>query len=65
MGAIKQMVLEIIEMDQAGLPFQQIADMSGLSVEAVLSLLDQYSNQEPYWYADQAADLDAEFYGKA
>ena len=65
MGAVKQLVIEIIEMDEAGLPFQQIADMVGLTVEQVLTVLEQYSNQDPYWYAEQAADNDADFYGRA
>ena len=65
MGAVKQLVIEIIEMDEAGLPFQQIADMVGLTVEQVLTVLEQYSNQDPYWYVEQAADNDADFYGRA
>lgn len=64
MGAVKQLVIEIMEMDERGMPYQQIADSVGLSVLQIMSVLDQYTNQDPYEYAEQAADLDAQYYGE-
>ena len=49
-------------MDFDGMPLQAIADRVGLSVQQVLNILDQI-DEDPYNYAETAADLDAEFYG--
>jgi hypothetical protein len=54
---------EIRELDFAGMPLQAIADQVGLSVKQVLDVLDQIDD-DVYTYAETAADLDAEFYGK-
>ena len=62
MGYFKNLELEIREMDSHGMPVQQIADHVGLNVKQILDLLDD-GIDEPYEYADAAADLDAEYYG--
>jgi len=63
MGHFKNLEIEIREMDFDGMPLQAIADRVGLSVQQVLSILDQI-DEDPYNYADVAADLDAEHYGR-
>jgi DNA-binding Lrp family transcriptional regulator len=55
--------LEIREMDFDGMPLQAMADQVGLSVPQVLRILDQI-DEDPYNYAEVAADLDAEHYGR-
>jgi hypothetical protein len=62
MTYFKDLELEIREMDFDGMPLQAIADRVGLSVQQVLNILDQI-DEDPYNYAETAADLDAEFYG--
>jgi hypothetical protein len=51
-------------MDFDGVPVQEIADRVGLSVPQVLGILDQIDDSA-YNYAEVAADLDAEHYGRA
>jgi hypothetical protein len=63
MGYFKNLELEIREMDFDGVPLQAIADRVGLSVQQVLRILDQF-DEDPYNYAETAADLDAEHYGR-
>lgn len=62
MGYFKNLEIEIREMDFNGMPLQAIADHVGLNVKQVLDILDQI-DEDPYNYAETAADLDAEFYG--
>jgi hypothetical protein len=62
MGYFKNLEVEIREMDFDGMPLQAIADRVGLSVQQVLDVLDQIDDN-PYNYAETAADLDADFYG--
>jgi DNA-binding Lrp family transcriptional regulator len=62
MGYFKNLEVEIREMDFDGMPLQAIADRVGLSVQQVLDVLDQIDDN-PYNYAEVAADLDANFYG--
>jgi hypothetical protein len=64
MGHFKNLEIEIREMDFNGMPLQAIADQVGLSVAQVLEVLDQI-DQDPYNYAETAADLDAEHYGRS
>jgi hypothetical protein len=52
---------EIRELDFAGLSTQAIADQVGLSVQQVVAILDDI--EDPMYYADVAANLDAEHYG--
>jgi hypothetical protein len=61
MGYFKELEIEIREMDFKGMPAQAIADQVGLSVQQVVDILDQID--DPMYYADVAADLDAEHYG--
>ena len=61
MGYFKNLEIEIREMDFDGMPLQAIADSVGLSVRQVLAILDEI--EDPMYYADIAADLDAEYYG--
>jgi hypothetical protein len=61
MGYFKELEIEIREMDFAGMSVQAIADHVGLSVKQVLAILDDI--EDPMYYADVAADLDAEHYG--
>ena len=61
MGYFKDLEIEIREMDFAGVPLQTIAESVGLSVRQVLDILDQI--EDPMYYANIAADLDAEHYG--
>lgn len=63
MGHFKNLEIEIREMDFKGMPLQAIADQVGLSVAQVLEVLDQI-DEDPYNYAETAADLDAEHYGR-
>jgi DNA-binding Lrp family transcriptional regulator len=63
MGHFKNLEIEIREMDFDGMPLQAIADRVGLSVPQVLRILDQI-DEDPYNYAEVAADLDAEHYGR-
>jgi hypothetical protein len=63
MGHFKNLEIEIREMDFNGMPLQAIADQIGLSVQQVLNVLDQI-DEDPYNYAESAADLDAEHYGR-
>jgi hypothetical protein len=63
MGHFKNLEIEIREMDFNGMPLQAIADQVGLSVQQVLNVLDQI-DEDPYNYAESAADLDAEHYGR-
>jgi DNA-binding Lrp family transcriptional regulator len=63
MTYFKDLELEIREMDFNGMPLQAIADRVGLSVPQVLRILDQI-DEDPYNYAEVAADLDAEHYGR-
>lgn len=65
MGYFKNLEIEIREMDFDGRPLQEIADRVGLSVQQVLDILDEISDENPAEYAENAADLDADFYGKA
>ena len=62
MSYFKELDIEIREMDFDGMPLQAIADRVGLSVQQVLDVLDQIDD-DPYNYAETAADLDADFYG--
>jgi hypothetical protein len=64
MTHFKDLELEIREMDFDGVPLQEIADRVGLSVPQVLGILDQIDDSA-YNYAEAAADLDAEHYGRA
>jgi hypothetical protein len=50
-------------MDFNGMPLQAIADQVGLSVKQVLEILDADCDEDPREYAENAADLDADFYG--
>ena len=63
MGQVKNLVLEIREMDFAGATPEQIAAAVGLSVYQIINVLDADVPEDPWQYADAAADLDAEFYG--
>jgi DNA-binding Lrp family transcriptional regulator len=64
MGYFKNLEVEIREMDFDGVPLQQIADRVGLSVPQVLEILDQIDDDDLVEYAENAADLDADFYGR-
>jgi len=61
MGYFKDLEIEIRELEFAGMSVQAIADHVGLSVKQVLAILDDI--EDPMYYADVAADLDAEHYG--
>lgn len=65
MGYFKDLEIEIREMDFKGLSVQQIADTVGLSVKQIVDILESDFDEDPYEYAEQAADLDADFYGRA
>jgi hypothetical protein len=52
---------EIRELDFAGFSTQAIADQVGLSVQQVVAILDDI--EDSMYYANVAADLDAEHYG--
>lgn len=64
MTYFKDLELEIREMDFDGVPLQEIADRVGLSVPQVLAMLDNIDEASLTEYANQAADLDAEHYGR-
>jgi hypothetical protein len=61
MGYFKDLEIEIREFEFAGMTVQAIADQVGLSVKQVLTILDNI--EDPMYYAEHAADLDAEHYG--
>jgi hypothetical protein len=61
MTYFKHLDQEIRELDFAGMSVQAIADHVGLTVRQVLDILDEI--EDPMYYADVAADLDAEHYG--
>jgi hypothetical protein len=61
MGYFKDLEIEIRELEFAGMSVQAIADQVGLSVQQVLAILDDI--EDPLYYANIAADLDAEHYG--
>jgi|LakMenE01Jun11ns_1017448.scaffolds.fasta_scaffold7011117_2 hypothetical protein len=61
MSYFKELDIEIREMDFKGMSTQAIADQVGLSVQQVVDILDQIDDS--MYYADVAADLDAEHYG--
>ena len=65
MGYFKDLEIEIREMDFKGLSVQQIADTVGLSVKQVVDLLESDFDQDPMEYAENAADLDTDYYGRA
>jgi len=65
MGYFKDLEIEIREMDFQGMPLQAIADTVGLSVKQVLEILESDFDEDPQEYANNAADLDADFYGRA
>jgi hypothetical protein len=61
MTYFKHLDQEVRELDFAGMSAQAIADHVGLTVRQVLAILDEI--EDPMYYADVAADLDAEYYG--
>ena len=61
MGYFKDLEIEIRELEFAGMSVQAIADHVGLSAKQVMAILDDI--EDPMYYADVAADLDAEHYG--
>lgn len=61
MSYFKDLDLEIRELDFQGYSVQEIANMVGLSVQQITDVLD--SIEDPMYYAELAANLDAEFYG--
>jgi hypothetical protein len=61
MTYFKHLDQEIRELDFAGMSTQAIADHVGLTVRQVLAILDEI--EDPMYYAETAADLDAEHYG--
>jgi hypothetical protein len=63
MGYFTDLEIEIREMDFKGYSPQKIADTVGLSVKQVIDLLESDFDDDPQEYAEQAADLDADFYG--
>lgn len=63
MGFFKDLEIEIREMDFKGYSAQKIADTVGLSVKQIIDLLESDFDDDPYEYAENAADLDAEYYG--
>lgn len=63
MGYFKNLEIEIREMDFRGYSPQKIADTVGLSVYQIVEILENDFDDDPYEYAEKAADLDAEFYG--
>ena len=63
MGYFKDLEIEIREMDFKGYSTQQIADTVGLSVKQIVDLLESDFDDDPMEYANNAADLDANFYG--
>lgn len=63
MGYFKDLEIEIREMDFKGYSPQRIADTVGLSVKQIVDLLESDFDDDPMEYANNAADLDANFYG--
>lgn len=63
MGYFKDLEIEIREMDFKGYSPQRIADTVGLSVKQIVNLLESDFDDDPMEYANNAADLDANFYG--
>jgi hypothetical protein len=61
MGYFKDLEIEIRELEFAGMSVQAIADQVGLSVKQVVAILDDI--EDPVYYAEHAANLDAEHYG--
>ena len=64
MGYFKELEIEIREMDFKGYTPQKIADTVGLSVKQVIDLLESDFDEDPMEYAERAADLDADYYGR-
>lgn len=64
MGYFKDLEIEIREMDFKGYSLQKIADNVGLSVKQVVGILENDFDDDPMEYADNAADLDADYYGR-
>jgi hypothetical protein len=64
MGYFKDLEIEIREMDFQGHTPQKIADTVGLSVKQVIDLLESDFDEDPMEYAENAADLDADYYGR-
>ena len=64
MGYFKDLEIEIREMDFKGYTPQKIADTVGLSVKQVIDLLESDFDEDPMEYAEHAADLDADYYGR-
>ena len=64
MGYFKDLEIEIREMDFQGYTPQKIADTVGLSVKQVIDLLESDLDEDPMEYAENAADLDADYYGR-
>jgi hypothetical protein len=64
MGYFKNLEIEIREMDFLGYSPQKIADIVGLSAKQIVELLESDFDEDPMEYAEHAADLDADFYGK-
>jgi hypothetical protein len=64
MGYFKDLEIEIREMDFQGYTPQKIADTVGLSVKQVIDLLESDFDEDPIEYAENAADLDADYYGR-
>jgi hypothetical protein len=63
-GYFKNLEIEIREMDFQGYTPQKIADTVGLSVKQVIDLLESDFDEDPIEYAENAADLDADYYGR-
>jgi hypothetical protein len=63
-GYFKNLEIEIREMDFQGYTPQKIADTVGLSVKQVIDLLESDFDEDPMEYAENAADLDADYYGR-
>ena len=61
MGYFKDLEIKIRELEFASMSVQAIADQVGLSVKQVLAILDDI--EDPVYYAEHAANLDAEHYG--
>ena len=64
MGYFKDLEIEIREMDFKGYTPQKIANTVGLSVKQVIDLLESDFDEDPMEYAEHAADLDADYYGR-
>jgi hypothetical protein len=64
MGYFKELEIEIREMDFKGYSPQKIADTVGLSVKQIVDLLESDFDEDPMEYAERAADLDADYYGR-